>query len=114
MKINKSIEEGEERILAFARSLVERAGVAEGEREAEAERLKEKIVGRILDEVLTALPEEDLDEMQAAMDETGELPLEKWNSMMFMEKIRPESVAGKVFREVEQEYLGDDNTEEEE
>ena len=113
MKINKSIEAGEEKILAFARSLVERAGVAEDQREAEAEKLKEEIVGKILDEVLTALPEEDLDEIQASLDETGELPLEKWNSMMFMEKIRPESVAGKVFREVEQEYLGAKNAKEE-
>ena len=34
--------------------------------------------------------------------------------MMFVEGIRPESIAKKVFREVEREYLGAENVEEEE
>lgn len=114
MKINNKVEEGKEKVAAFARSLMERSKVPEDQREAEQQRLEETINERLIGEVLAALPDEDLDEIEGALNEEEGLPIEKWNSMMFMEGIKPESVVGKVFREVEREYLGAENVESEE
>ena len=86
----------------------------EEQRDAEVEKLEGTIREKILRETLTALPEEDWDEIEESVKDGGELSVEKWNSMMFMEKIRPESITTKVFREVEQEYLGVENVKEEE
>ena len=113
MKINNKIEEGEARIHEFAQDLVERNKVPEEQRDAEIEKLEGMIREKILNETLTALPEEDWDEIEEAVKDEGELSVEKWSSMMFMERIRPESITTKVFREVEQEYLGVENVKEE-
>jgi len=114
MKINSKVEEGEARIHEFARDLAERDKVPADQLDAEVERLEGVIREKILHETLTALPEEDWDEIEETVKDEGELSVEKWNSMMFMEKIRPESITTKVFREVEQEYLGVENVKEEE
>ncbi|MBR2862488.1 MAG: hypothetical protein IKB97_02865 [Bacteroidaceae bacterium] len=114
MKINSKIEEGEARIHEFAQDLVERNKVPEEQRDAEVEKLEGMIRERVINETLTALPEEDWDEIEETVENEGELSVDKWNSMMFMERIRPESITTKVFREVEQEYLGVENVKEEE
>ena len=114
MKINNKIEEGEKRIREFVQGLVERNKVPEEQRVAEVERLEDLVREKILQETLTALPEEDLDEIEEVVKDGGELSVEKWNSMMVMEGIRPESITDKVFREVEREYLGVENVETEE
>lgn len=114
MKINNKIEEGEKRIREFVQGLVERNKVPEEQQAAEVERLEDLVREKILQETLTALPEEDLDEIEEAVKAGGELSVEKWNSLMFMEGIRPESITDKVFREVEREYLGVENVETEE
>ena len=114
MKINNKIEEGKIRIQEFVQGLVERNKVPEEQQAAEVERLEDLVREKILQETLTALPEEDLDEIEEVVKDGGELSVEKWNSMMFMEGIRPESITDKVFREVEREYLGVENVETEE
>ena len=113
MKINSKIEEGEVRIREFAQDLARRNKVPEAEKDAEVERLEGIIRERILKETLTALPDEDLGEIEETLKNDGEVSVEKWNSMMFMEKIRPESITAKVFRDMEEEYLGAENIKEE-
>lgn len=113
MKINKA-EEGEEKIREFVRNLVERKGVAETERETEEARARELLEDKVRDEILAALPDERVFELEDELDENEEISQEKLNSILFEEGIRPESVAGKVLKEFEQEYLGVENEEEEE
>lgn len=114
MKINNKIDEGKDKLQGFVRDLVKRNKIPEDQREAEEKRLEEVITEKIMEETLAALPEEDLDEIEKELEDKGELSVEKWNSMMFVEGIRPESIISKVFREVEREYLGTENVEEEE
>ncbi|MBQ1528222.1 hypothetical protein IIZ77_01070 [Candidatus Saccharibacteria bacterium] len=111
MKINNKIEEGKEKIAAFVRSLVERNKVPEAEREAEEKRLEELVMEKILDEALAALPEENVAELEEDVEKDGEVDEDKLNSMLFVAGVRPESITGKVFREVEREYLGVENVE---
>ena len=111
MKINKKAEEGEEKVVEFVRDLVERNKVAESDREAEQERLKELVTQKIMEEILNSLPEEDLDEIEQSLDEDGNIPVEKLDSMMFLEGVRAESIVRKVFKDVEREYLGIENVE---
>lgn len=113
MKINSKIEEGEMQIRGFAQDLVRRNKVPEAQQDTEVEKLEGIIREKILKETLTALPDEDLEEIEETLKNDGELSVEKWNSMMFMEKIRPESITTKVFRDVEEEYLGAENVKEE-
>ncbi len=114
MKINNIIDEGNGKLAEFVRSLVGRNKIPEEQREAEEMRLRDLIAEKVIAETLAALPDEDLDEIEKELDEKGELSVEKWNSMMFVEGIRPESIVGKVFREVERDYLGAENVEDEE
>ena len=114
MKINNRIESGQEKLAAFIKSLLERNKVPEDQREAETKKLEDMITERIFRETLDTLPDEDLDELEKALEESEEFPLDKWNSILFMEGIRPESIVGKVFREIEREYLGAENVETEE
>ena len=113
MKINK-IEEGQEKIREFVRGLIERAHVKEEDRAKEEERLFDLVHEKMLDEILMALPEEDLDEIERTLDAEGDVPMEKLNSMMFVAGVKPESVTGKVFTEIEREYLGVENVERDE
>ena len=114
MKINNKVEEGKEKIAAFARDLVERNKVPEAEREAEEKRLEEMVMEKILDEALAALPEENVAELEEDLEKDGEVDEDKLNSMLFVAGVRPESITGKVFREVEREYLGVENVESDE
>ena len=114
MKINSKIEEGKEKIAAFVRSLVERNKTPEAEREAEEKRLEELVVEKILDEALAALPEENVAELEEDLARDGDVDEDKLNSMLFVAGVRPESITGKVFREVEREYLGVENVESDE
>lgn len=114
MKINNKVEEGKEKIAAFVRDLVERNKVAEAEREAEEKRLEEMVMEKILDEALATLPEENVAELEGDLEENGEVDEDKLNSMLFVAGVRPESITGKVFREVEREYLGVENVESDE
>ena len=114
MKINSKIEEGKEKIAAFVRSLVERNKTPEAEREAEEKRLEELVVEKILDEALAALPEENVAELEEDLERDGDVDEDKLNSMLFAAGVRPESITGKVFREVEREYLGVENVESDE
>ncbi len=114
MKINSKIEEGKEKIAAFVRSLVERNKTPEAEREAEEKRLEELVVEKILDEALAALPEENVAELEEDLERDGDVDEDKLNSMLFAAGGRPESITGKVFREVEREYLGVENVESDE
>ena len=110
MKINNKIKEGNDKIVEFAHDLVVRNKVAEAEQGAEQEKLEQMIVTKILDEALTALPEDDIAELEAEEEVTSE----KLNSRLFVAGVRPESIIGKVFREVEREYLGVENVESDE
>ena len=114
MKINNKIDEGKARISSFVDGLLERNRVPEEQREAEHNRLEEIVTKKIFDEILSALPDDQLEELEKATDESEEFPIEKWNSALFMEGIRPESIVSKVFREVERDYLGVENVETEE
>ena len=114
MKINNRIEGGKEKLAAFVLSLLERNRVPEDQREEERKRLEEMVIERINREMLDALPDDVLEELDEATKEGEEFPIDKWNSVLFMEGIRPESIVGKVFREIEREYLGAENVETEE
>ena len=114
MKINNRIEGGKEKLVDFVRSLLERNSVPEDQREEEQRRLEEMIIERINNEVLEALSDDAVEELDEVTKEGEEFPIDKWNSVLFMEGIRPESIVGKVFREVEREYLGVENVETEE
>ncbi|MBR2587150.1 hypothetical protein IKE71_02120 [Candidatus Saccharibacteria bacterium] len=113
MKINNS-EGGEEKTREFIASLVVRAKVPEGERAAEEERLEKMILDRIFEEALATLPQEELDEMQKSLDETGDFSEDKIYAAMFKMGVKPESIVSKVLREIEREYLGAENVESEE
>ncbi len=114
MKINNKVEEGKEKLAAFVLDLVERNKVPEAEREAERERLEELVVEKVLDEALAALPEENVAELEEDLEKDGEVNEDKLNSMLFAAGVRPESITGKVFRDVEREYLGVENVESDE
>lgn len=114
MKINNRLKGGNERLAEFVRGLLERNKVPDDQREAEQKRLEEMVVERINHEILEALSDDALEELNEAAGDDGELSIDKWNSVLFMEGIRPESIVGKVFREVEREYLGAENVETEE
>ena len=114
MKINNKIEEGEKVIDDFVESLIERNKVPENEQEAERERLKKMISERIMDEALEALPDDDLEEIEETLNRGEEPTFDRWNSMLFMAGIRPESIKEKVFRDIEREYLGIENVESDE
>ena len=114
MKINNKEEGGEEKIREFVRGLVERNKVAEDEKETEEERLAKLVEDKIFEEILQALPEEDLDEIGGNIAETNDFPEEKLYAKMFENGIRPESIVDKVLREIEREYLGVENVESEE
>lgn len=114
MKINSKVEVGRKKIAAFVRGLIERRKVAEGEREAEQKRLEELVAEKILEEALVALPEENIAELEDEVATNGRVSEDKLNSMLFVAGVRPESVVGKVFKDVEREYLGAENVEEEE
>ncbi len=114
MKINNRLEGGKERLAEFVRGLLERNKVPDDQREAEQKRLEEMVVERINHEILEALSDDALEELNEVAGDDGELSIDKWNSVLFMEGIRPESIVGKVFREVEREYLGAENVETEE
>ena len=90
----------------YVQDLLERAKVAEEDREAEEMRLVQLLTDRVFQEVLEALPEEDVGEIEREMKITGEFSEDKLNSMMFTAGLRPESIVGKVVREIEREYLG--------
>lgn len=111
MKINNKVEEGKEKVAAFARDLVERNKVPEAEREAEQEKLEALVTEKILDEALAALPEENVAELEEDLAKDGDVDEDKLNSMLFVAGVRPESITGKVFREIEREYLGVENVE---
>lgn len=106
MKINNIAAEGQAKISEFVADLIERAKVPDEKRAEEQERLEELVYKMTFDEILESLPEEDLDEIEKTIDEDGDVSPEKLNSMMFIAGIRPESVTGKVFKEVERDYLG--------
>ncbi len=106
MKINNIAAEGQAKISEFVADLIERAKIPEEQRTEEQERLEELVYKMTLDEILDSLPEEDLGEIEKTIDEEGDVAPEKLNSMMFMAGIRPESVTGKVFKEIERDYLG--------
>ena len=106
MKINNIATEGEAKIRDFVASLIERAKVPEDKRAEEQDRLEELIYQNLFREILASLPEEDLDEIEKTIDEEGDVPPEKLNSMMFIAGIRPESITGKVLKEIERDYLG--------
>ena len=114
MKINNRIEVGREKLAKFVQSLPERNKVPDDQRENEQKRLEEMIIDRINKETLEALSDEAIEELDEATKDGEEFPIDKWNSVLFMEGIRPESIVGKVFREVEREYLGTENVETEE
>ncbi len=114
MKINNKIEEGRQKVVEFVNSLIERNKVPMDQREAEQKRLEEMITKRVFDEILDALPDDSLEELDEATTNDGDFPLDKWNSVLFTEGISPKSIVGKVFREVEREYLGAENVETEE
>ena len=114
MKINSKVEEGKAKVAEFVRGLMERNKVTETEREAEQKRLEELVVQKILEEALTALPEEDIAELEDELEANGEVSDDKLNSMLFKAGVRPESIVGKVFKDVEREYLGMENVESEE
>ena len=114
MKINSKVEEGKGKVAEFVRGLMERNKVTETEREAEQKRLEELVVQKILEEALTALPEEDIAELEDELEANGEVSDDKLNSMLFKAGVRPESIVGKVFKDVEREYLGMENVESEE
>lgn len=114
MKINNRIEVGREKLAKFVQSLLERNKVPDDQRENEQKRLEEMIIDRINKETLEALSDEAIEELDEATKDGEEFPIDKWNSVLFMEGIRPESIVGKVFREVEREYLGTENVETEE
>ncbi len=114
MKINNKIEEGRQKVVEFVNSLIERNKVPMDRREAEQKRLEEMITKRVFDEILDALPDDSLEELDEATTDDGDFPLDKWNSVLFTEGISPKSIVGKVFREVEREYLGAENVETEE
>ena len=114
MKINNRLEGGKERLADFVRGLLERNKVPDDQREVEQKRLEEMVVERINHEILEALSDDALEELNEVAGDDGELSIDKWNSVLFMEGIRPESIVGKVFREVEREYLGAENVETEE
>lgn len=114
MKINNRIEGGKEKIATFVGDLLERNKVPEDQREEEQKRLEEMVMERIYKEILDALPDDALDELEEVTDNSEEFPIDKWNSALFTEGIRPESIVGKVFREFEREYLGAENVETEE
>ena len=114
MKINSKVEEGKGKVAEFVRGLMERNKVTETEREAEQKRLEELVVQKILEEALTALPEEDIAELEDELEANGEVSDDKLNSMLFKAGVRPESIVGKVFKDVEREYLGMENEESEE
>ena len=113
MKINNLTEEGQGKIREFVRGLIERNKVADEEKQAEQERLEQLVVDKVFDEMLGALSEEDLREVEQSVEDES-LNIEKLNAMMFVEGIRPESITQKVFRDVEREYLGVENVESEE
>lgn len=106
MKINNIATEGEAKIRDFVASLIERAKVPEDNRAEEQDRLEELVYQNLFREILASLPEEDLDEIEKTIDEEGDVPPEKLNSMMFIAGIRPESITGKVLKEIERDYLG--------
>ena len=114
MKINSKVEEGKGKVAEFVRGLMERNKVTETEREAEQKRLEELVVQKMLEEALTALPEEDIAELEDELEANGEVSDDKLNSMLFKAGVRPESIVGKVFKDVEREYLGMENVESEE
>lgn len=114
MKINNRLEGGKEKLAEFVRGLLERNKVPEDQRGVEQKRLEEMIIERINNEMIEALSDDAVEELDEATKEDGEFPIDKWNSVLFMEGIRPESIVGKVFREVEREYLGAENVETEE
>ena len=114
MKINNKIEEGRQRVVEFVDGLIERNKVPEEQKDAERKRLEDMIMKRIFDEILETLSDEDLDELDEATKDDADFPLDKWNSVLFTEGVSPKSIVGKVFREVEREYLGAENVESEE
>ncbi len=114
MKINNKVEEGKEKIAAFVLDLIKRNKVPEAEREAEREKLEALVMEKVLDEALAALPEENVAELEEDLEKNGDVDEDKLNSMLFVAGVRPESITGKVFRDVEREYLGVENVESDE
>ena len=106
MKINNNKTEGQEKIRDFVAGLVERAKVPEEKRADEQERLEELVYKAMFSEILSSLPDEDLDEIEKMIDEDGDISPEKLYSMMFIARIKPESITGKVLKDVERDYLG--------
>jgi hypothetical protein len=114
MKINNETEEGEKRINEFINGLIERNKVSEPEREAERARLEELIEQKMMNEILTALPDEAIEELKKSLGGDDEAMVDEILSKIAEAGIQPESITGKVFKDVEREYLGVENVESDE
>jgi len=114
MKINNETEAGERKIAEFIDDLLERNKVDESEREEERARLEDMVEQKIMDEILMSLSDDNIEELGRGLDGDDDALTEKILTKMSEEGIRPESVVGKVFKEIEREYLGVENVESDE
>lgn len=112
MKINNN-KSDEEAVTQVIYSLVEEKGIPEDEREVEKVRIGRIIEERMMDEILSALPTDKLEELRDLI-KNDNFPEEKFDEIIENSGVKLESVAKKVLEEFREEYIGPIDESEEE
>ena len=89
----------------FVEEMVKRKGIPEVEKEAEEKRLLGLLEEMVQDEIVAALPEEKLDELNQLLD-SEDFSEEKLEAILQASEMTPEEAAKKVLEEFYREYLG--------
>ncbi|MBR3257319.1 hypothetical protein IKG02_03500 [Candidatus Saccharibacteria bacterium] len=85
--------------------MIDEKGVPLEEKQAEKERIERLLDERIIEEILHALPSDKLKEMKAVFDDENYTD-DKVIEVIESSGVKLESVAGKVFEDFREEYIG--------
>ena len=89
----------------FVEEMVKRKGIPEAERADEERRILGLLEEMVQDEIVAALPEEKLDELNQLL-ESEDFSEEKLEAILQASEMTPEEAAKKVLEEFYREYLG--------
>lgn len=89
----------------FVEEMVKRKGIPEAERADEERRILGLLEEMVQDEIVAALPEEKLDELNQLLD-SEDFSEEKLEAILQASEMTPEEAAKKVLEEFYREYLG--------
>ncbi len=106
-------EQGEKNIQEVVAWMVKEKGIPEDERATEEERVRELLETKTRSEILRALPTEQLRELNELLDDE-DFDEEKLDEIVESAGLKLEDLAEQALKELEAEYLGETEAEEEE